>query len=149
MKQHPPRQIFKTLVNKNVIKRKIGGPPLAIFPETLDPPPPQVFWQKLQVPPPGFSTRVHLWPLVVKIPTKLTAIVSQSSLDVDFYIVRLDEFKVKPVSGSILKINVDSIAVVFFRPLGNLHGHSLSSILGGQPVPGVFLDRVNIPTYIN
>jgi hypothetical protein len=39
MKQHPPRQIFEKLVNKNAIKRKIGGPPLAIFPETLDPPP--------------------------------------------------------------------------------------------------------------
>jgi hypothetical protein len=37
MKQHPPRQIFKKLVNKNAIKHKIGGPPLAIFPETLDP----------------------------------------------------------------------------------------------------------------
>jgi hypothetical protein len=33
----PPRQIFEKLVNKNAIKRKIGGPPLAIFPETLDP----------------------------------------------------------------------------------------------------------------
>ena len=38
MNQHPPRQIFEKLVNKNAIKRKIGGPPLAIFPETLDPP---------------------------------------------------------------------------------------------------------------
>jgi hypothetical protein len=40
MKQHPPRQIFEKLVNKNAIKvkLKIGGPPLAIFPETLDPP---------------------------------------------------------------------------------------------------------------
>jgi hypothetical protein len=38
MKQHPPRQIFEKLVNKNAIKRNIGGPPLAIFPETLDPP---------------------------------------------------------------------------------------------------------------
>jgi hypothetical protein len=38
MKQHPPRKIFGKLVNKNAIKRKIGGPPLAIFPETLDPP---------------------------------------------------------------------------------------------------------------
>ncbi len=39
MKQHPPRQIFEKLVIKNkTIKRKIGGPPLAIFPETLDPP---------------------------------------------------------------------------------------------------------------
>jgi hypothetical protein len=32
-----PRQIFEKLVNKNAIKRKIAGPPLAIFPETLDP----------------------------------------------------------------------------------------------------------------
>ncbi len=36
----PPRQIFEKLVNKNAIKRKIGGPPLAIFPKTLDLPPP-------------------------------------------------------------------------------------------------------------
>jgi hypothetical protein len=34
----PPRQIFKKLVNKNAIKPKIGGPPQAIFPESLDPP---------------------------------------------------------------------------------------------------------------
>jgi hypothetical protein len=27
MKQHPPRQIFEKLVNKNAIKCKIGGPP--------------------------------------------------------------------------------------------------------------------------
>ena len=40
MEQHPPRKIFEKLVNKNAIKRKIGGPPHAIFPETLDPPPP-------------------------------------------------------------------------------------------------------------
>jgi hypothetical protein len=38
MKQHPPRQIFEKLVNKNAIKPKIGGPPQAIFPESLDPP---------------------------------------------------------------------------------------------------------------
>jgi hypothetical protein len=38
MKQHPPRQIFEKLVNKNAINCKIGGPPLAIFLETLDPP---------------------------------------------------------------------------------------------------------------
>ncbi len=37
MKQHTPWQIFEKLVNKNAIKCKIGGPPLAIFPETLDP----------------------------------------------------------------------------------------------------------------
>ncbi len=39
MKQHPLRQIFEKLVNINAIKCKIGRPPLAIFPETLDPPP--------------------------------------------------------------------------------------------------------------
>jgi hypothetical protein len=38
MKQLPPRQIFEKLVNKNAIRSKIGGPPQAIFPETLDPP---------------------------------------------------------------------------------------------------------------
>jgi hypothetical protein len=38
MKQHPPRQIFEKLVNKNAIKPKIGGPPQATFPETLDHP---------------------------------------------------------------------------------------------------------------
>ena len=27
MKQHPPRQIFEKLVNKNAIKHKIGAPP--------------------------------------------------------------------------------------------------------------------------
>ncbi len=53
MKQHPPPQAnFWKNVNKNAIKRKIGGPPLAIFHETLDPPPPLGFWQKHQVPPP-------------------------------------------------------------------------------------------------
>jgi hypothetical protein len=36
MKQHPPEQILEKLVNKNAIKPKIGGHPLAIFPETLD-----------------------------------------------------------------------------------------------------------------
>ncbi len=34
----PPRQIFEKLVNKNAIKPKIGGPPQAIFPASLDPP---------------------------------------------------------------------------------------------------------------
>jgi hypothetical protein len=60
MKQHPLRQIFEKLVNKNAIKRKIGGPPLAIFPETLDPP--RNFGKKKtsRTPSPGFSTRVHL-----------------------------------------------------------------------------------------
>ncbi len=48
----PPRQIFEKLVNKNAIKRKIGGPPLAIFPETLDPPPPRNFGKNIPNPPP-------------------------------------------------------------------------------------------------
>jgi hypothetical protein len=56
----PPRQIFKKLVNKNAIKRKIGGPPLAIFPETLDPPL-GILVKTSRTPSPGFSTRVHLW----------------------------------------------------------------------------------------
>jgi hypothetical protein len=58
MKQHPPRQIFEKLVNKNAIKRKIGGLPQAIFPETLDPP--RDFGKNFKYPPPGFSTRVDL-----------------------------------------------------------------------------------------
>jgi hypothetical protein len=61
MKQHPLRQIFEKLVNKNAIKRKIGGPPLAIFPETLDPPLEILAKTSRTPPPPGFSTRVHLW----------------------------------------------------------------------------------------
>jgi hypothetical protein len=60
MKQHPPRQIFEKLVNKNAIKRKIGGPPLAISPETLDPPL-GILAKTSRTPSPGFSTRVHLW----------------------------------------------------------------------------------------
>ncbi len=35
---HTPRQIFEKRDNKKAIKPIIGGPPLAIFPETLDPP---------------------------------------------------------------------------------------------------------------
>ncbi len=63
MKQHPPRQIFEKLVNKNAIKLKIGVPPLAIFPETLDPPPPLGILAKTsRTPSPGLSTRVHLCP---------------------------------------------------------------------------------------
>jgi hypothetical protein len=50
MKQHPPRQIFEKLVNKNAIKCKTGGPPLAIFPETLDPPPPRNFGKNIPYP---------------------------------------------------------------------------------------------------
>ncbi len=41
-KYSTPSGKFQTLVNKNAIKPKIGGPPppQAIFPESLDPPPP-------------------------------------------------------------------------------------------------------------
>jgi hypothetical protein len=49
----------KKNVNKNVIKPKIRGTPLAIFPENLDPP--KGFLEKLQLPLPGFSTRVFLY----------------------------------------------------------------------------------------
>ena len=53
MKKHPPK-IFKKLVNKNAIpKTRNRGTPLAIFPESLDPP--KRFWQKLQVPPLDFQ----------------------------------------------------------------------------------------------
>ncbi len=55
----PPRQIFKKLVNKNAIKCKIGGPPLAIFPETLDHLL-GILAKTSRTPSPGFSTRVHL-----------------------------------------------------------------------------------------
>jgi hypothetical protein len=55
----PPRQIFEKLVNKNAIKLKIGGPPLAIFPETLDPHL-GILAKTSRTPSPGFSTRVHL-----------------------------------------------------------------------------------------
>jgi hypothetical protein len=33
-----PQTNFKTLFNKNAIKPEIGGPPLAFFQESLDPP---------------------------------------------------------------------------------------------------------------
>ncbi len=46
----PLRQISKHLLIKNAIKPEIGGPPQAIFPETLDPP--RDFGKKHQVPPP-------------------------------------------------------------------------------------------------
>jgi hypothetical protein len=59
MKQHPPRQIFEKLVIKNAIKRKIGGPPLAIFPETLDPSL-GILAKTSRTPSPGFSNPVHL-----------------------------------------------------------------------------------------
>ncbi len=45
----PPTN-FKTIVNENPIKPEIGGPPQAIFPESLDPP--RDFGKKHQVPPP-------------------------------------------------------------------------------------------------
>ncbi len=38
MKQYPPRQIFEKLVNKNAIKRKIGGLPWQFFLKPLTPP---------------------------------------------------------------------------------------------------------------
>jgi hypothetical protein len=61
MKQHPPREIFEKLVNKNAIKCKIGGPPLAIFPETLDPPPPWDFGKNFKYPPPWiFNPRASM-----------------------------------------------------------------------------------------
>jgi hypothetical protein len=50
MEEHPPRQIFEKLVNKNAIKRKIGGPPWHFFLKPLTPP--RDFGKKLQVPPP-------------------------------------------------------------------------------------------------
>ena len=59
MKEHPPGKFVEKLVNKNAIKRKIGGPPLAIFPETLDPPL-GILAKTSRTPSPGFSTRVHL-----------------------------------------------------------------------------------------
>ncbi len=52
MKHHPLQQIFEKLVNKNAIKRKIGGPPLAIFPETLDPPTLEILAKISSTPPP-------------------------------------------------------------------------------------------------
>jgi hypothetical protein len=54
MKQHPPRQIFKKLVNKNAIKPKIGVPPWQFFLKPLTPP------LGISSTPPGFSTLVHL-----------------------------------------------------------------------------------------
>jgi len=54
----PPQANFKTLVNKNAIKPKIGGPPLAIFPESLDPL--GILAKTSGTPSPEFSTRVHL-----------------------------------------------------------------------------------------
>jgi hypothetical protein len=46
----PPSQIVFKLVIKNAIKCKIGGPPLSIFPETLDPPPPWDFGKNFEYP---------------------------------------------------------------------------------------------------
>jgi hypothetical protein len=34
----PPQANSKTLVDKNALKHEIGGPPLEIFPESLNPP---------------------------------------------------------------------------------------------------------------
>jgi hypothetical protein len=46
----PPRQIFKKLVNKNVIKCKIGGPPWQFFLKPLTPP--WDFGKNFKYPPP-------------------------------------------------------------------------------------------------
>jgi hypothetical protein len=59
VKQHPPRQIFEKLVNKNAIKRKIGGPPWQFFLKPLTPPL-GILAKTSRTPSPGFSTRVHL-----------------------------------------------------------------------------------------
>ncbi len=57
----PPEANLKTLVNKNAIKPEIGGPPQAIFLESLDPP--RDFGKKHQVPPPlDFQPVLHLCP---------------------------------------------------------------------------------------
>ena len=61
----PPTANFITLVNKNAITPEIGGPPRAIFPESLDPPPPAppppgILANTTVTPSPGFSTCVHL-----------------------------------------------------------------------------------------
>jgi hypothetical protein len=61
----PLRLIFKKLVNKNAIKPKIWGPPLAIFPESLDPL--GILAKTSGTPSPGFSTRVHLWVHSIKL----------------------------------------------------------------------------------
>jgi len=60
MKQHPPRQIFEKLVNKNAIKvkPKIGGPPRQFFLKPLTPL--GILAKTSRTPSPGFSTRVHL-----------------------------------------------------------------------------------------
>jgi hypothetical protein len=58
MKQHPLRQISKHLLKKNSIKPEIGGPPLAIFPGSLDPL--RILAKTKGTPSPGFSTCVHL-----------------------------------------------------------------------------------------
>ncbi len=61
MKQQPPRQIFEKLVNKNAIKRKIGGPPWQYFLKPLTLPPLGIWAKTSRTSSPGFSTRVHLW----------------------------------------------------------------------------------------
>jgi hypothetical protein len=50
MKQYPSKQIKKTPIKKNAIKPKIGGPLLAIFPESLDTPPPSNFGKNFKYP---------------------------------------------------------------------------------------------------
>jgi hypothetical protein len=58
MKQHPPGKFSKNFSDKNAIKPKIGGTPLAILLESLDSP--RDFGKNMSYPP-GFSARVHLW----------------------------------------------------------------------------------------
>jgi hypothetical protein len=51
----------KKLVNKNVIKHKIGDPPSNFVRKALTPRPPQGFWQKYDLPPHlGFLTGMQL-----------------------------------------------------------------------------------------
>jgi hypothetical protein len=48
--KHPPRQIFKKLVNKNAKKCKIGGPPWQFLLKPLTPP--RDFGKNFKYPPP-------------------------------------------------------------------------------------------------
>ena len=53
-----PQANFKSLVNKNVIKPKIRGPPWQFFLKALTPL--GIFEKTSGTPSPEFSTRVHL-----------------------------------------------------------------------------------------